>query len=108
MHLEDIASPSDIKKLSVRELRRLAREIKKTIIERVSLNGGHLASNLGVIDSDDSRVSENIGVFPVSPREMKASTILTEPVIAPHRYRQHSEFWKVGIRTENSLRSSPL
>ena len=50
MHLEDIASPSDIKKLSVRELRRLAREIKKTIIERVSLNGGHLASNLGVIE----------------------------------------------------------
>ena len=50
MHLEEITSPADIKELSVRELRKLAREIKKTIIERVSLNGGHLSSNLGVIE----------------------------------------------------------
>lgn len=50
MHLEEITSPADIKELSVRELRKLAREIRKTIIERVSLNGGHLASNLGVIE----------------------------------------------------------
>lgn len=50
MHLEQISSPEDVKKLSIRELRRIAREIKKTIIERVSLNGGHLASNLGVIE----------------------------------------------------------
>jgi 1-deoxy-D-xylulose-5-phosphate synthase len=50
VHLEQITSPADIRKLSLRELKRLAREIKKTIIERVSLNGGHLASNLGVIE----------------------------------------------------------
>jgi len=50
MHLAEITSPADIKKLSVRDLRRIAREIKRTIMERVSLNGGHLASNLGVIE----------------------------------------------------------
>lgn len=48
--LTEISSPEDIKRLSTRELKRLAREIKKTIIERVSVNGGHLASNLGVIE----------------------------------------------------------
>lgn len=50
MHLADIGSPADIKNLSFRELRKLAREMRKMIIERVSLNGGHLASNLGVIE----------------------------------------------------------
>ncbi|KPK45691.1 MAG: 1-deoxy-D-xylulose-5-phosphate synthase [Nitrospira bacterium SM23_35] len=71
MHLEQITSPEDIKRLSVRELRRLAREIKNTIIERVSLNGGHLASNLGVIeltlalhyvfDSPDDKIIWDVG-----------------------------------------------
>jgi 1-deoxy-D-xylulose-5-phosphate synthase len=50
MHLAEISSPADIKDFSIRELRKLAREMRKTIIERVSLNGGHLASNLGVIE----------------------------------------------------------
>jgi 1-deoxy-D-xylulose-5-phosphate synthase len=50
MHLEEITSPADIKNFSMRELRKLAREMRKAIIERVSLNGGHLSSNLGVIE----------------------------------------------------------
>lgn len=50
MNLDQINSPADVKNLSMRELRKLAREIKRTIIERVSINGGHLASNLGVIE----------------------------------------------------------
>jgi 1-deoxy-D-xylulose-5-phosphate synthase len=50
MYLELIKSPSDLKKLSISELKKLARELRETIIERVSINGGHLASNLGVIE----------------------------------------------------------
>ncbi len=50
MDLAHIKSPEDLKKLSARELRKLAKELKSTIIERVSKNGGHLASNLGVIE----------------------------------------------------------
>lgn len=50
MLLEQITSPADIKGLPLRDLRKIAREAKKTIIECVSLNGGHLASNLGVIE----------------------------------------------------------
>jgi 1-deoxy-D-xylulose-5-phosphate synthase len=50
MLLEKIKSPGDLKKLSFSELKNLADELREVIIERVALNGGHLASNLGVID----------------------------------------------------------
>jgi len=48
--LKKIQSPSDVKKLSVEVLRDLAEEIRETIIGIVAQNGGHLASNLGVIE----------------------------------------------------------
>ncbi len=48
--LERVNYPSDIKKLSVDELEDLAEEIRGTMIEVVSKNGGHLASNLGIVE----------------------------------------------------------
>jgi len=48
--LEDIESPEDLKKLSVAELRVLADEIREYILSSVSITGGHLASNLGVVE----------------------------------------------------------
>lgn len=48
--LQSIKKPSDIKKLSDGELNDLADEIRKTLIETVSETGGHLASNLGVVE----------------------------------------------------------
>ena len=50
MHLEDIHSPQDIKNLSYGELEILAKEIRKEIVDTVSKRGGHLASNLGVVE----------------------------------------------------------
>lgn len=50
MPVENIKSPADIKTLSPAELKDLAGEIREIIIERVSINGGHLASNLGVVE----------------------------------------------------------
>lgn len=50
MYLRSIKSPQDLKRLSIPELKELAQELRKTIIERVSINGGHLSSNLGVIE----------------------------------------------------------
>lgn len=50
MYLERINSPSDLKKLSIRELEIYSGELKNYIIKVVTENGGHLASNLGVID----------------------------------------------------------
>ncbi len=48
--IENINSPEDIKKLNTKEKKELAKEIRKYILEIVSENGGHLASNLGVVE----------------------------------------------------------
>ena len=48
--LEKIKSSEDVKKLSKQEKIELAEEIRKYILEVVSENGGHLASNLGVVE----------------------------------------------------------
>ena len=42
--------PADLKKLNIDELETLATEIREKMIKTVSQNGGHLSSNLGVIE----------------------------------------------------------
>ena len=49
--LYDIKSPKDIKNKSISELNELASLIREFIIDRVSEHGGHLSSNLGVIEA---------------------------------------------------------
>ncbi len=49
-YLDKINLPGDIKKLSFDELSVLADEIRGVLIETVSKNGGHLASNLGMVE----------------------------------------------------------
>lgn len=48
--LEKINSPKDLKKLNIKEKDQLSDEIRKYILEVISENGGHLASNLGVVE----------------------------------------------------------
>jgi 1-deoxy-D-xylulose-5-phosphate synthase len=48
--LEQIDSPDDLKKLSIRQLKLLADEIRRFILASVSKTGGHLASNLGAVE----------------------------------------------------------
>jgi 1-deoxy-D-xylulose-5-phosphate synthase len=48
--LDQIESPFDVKKLDPEELERLCSELREEILSTVSRNGGHLASNLGVIE----------------------------------------------------------
>lgn len=50
MVLEMIQKENDIKKLDERQLKELAGEIRQFLIEKISLTGGHLASNLGVVE----------------------------------------------------------
>ena len=50
MYLQEINSPSDLKKLTVEELKSLSSEIRDFLIDNVSNTGGHLGSNLGVVD----------------------------------------------------------
>ena len=49
-YLENINSPSDLKKLNIEQTASLAEEIRQEIIDTVSVNGGHLASNLGIVE----------------------------------------------------------
>ena len=48
--LDRINSPADIKKLNTAQLTALADELRHFLIEKVSETGGHLASNLGVVE----------------------------------------------------------
>ena len=50
MILEKINKPNDIKKLSPIEYNQLADEIRQFLIDKISVTGGHLASNLGVVE----------------------------------------------------------
>ena len=48
--LEQITAPSQLKALSPEQLEMLAKEIREEIITTVASNGGHLASNLGIVE----------------------------------------------------------
>lgn len=50
MVLEMIRQANDIKKLNDEQLKLLAEEIRQFLIEKISRTGGHLASNLGVVE----------------------------------------------------------
>ena len=47
---KNIKKLEDLKRLTIPELKELAKELRQIIIERVAINGGHLASNLGTVD----------------------------------------------------------
>ena len=48
--LDNVNYPNDLKKLNILEKQKLAKEIREYLLEIVSKNGGHLASNLGVVE----------------------------------------------------------
>ncbi|WP_126427513.1 1-deoxy-D-xylulose-5-phosphate synthase [Brevibacillus marinus] len=50
MLLETIHSPADLKKLRVAQLPQLAQEIREFLVKNLAATGGHLASNLGVVE----------------------------------------------------------
>ena len=50
LSLEQIHSPDDIRKMTPSELEALCALLRKTLIQTVSRTGGHLSSNLGVVE----------------------------------------------------------
>jgi 1-deoxy-D-xylulose-5-phosphate synthase len=50
MYLSKISGPSDVKKLTLAECEKLAQEIREFLIDSVSVTGGHLGPNLGVVE----------------------------------------------------------
>lgn len=51
MYIEKINNPQDLKKLNIDECTELASEIRKYLTEKASEKGGHLASNLGLVEA---------------------------------------------------------
>ena len=51
MILDKIGMPCDLKKLSIDEMRLLASEIRELIIKKVNTIGGHMAPNLGIVET---------------------------------------------------------
>lgn len=51
MILDKINSPTDLKTLNINEMNALAKEMRNLIIKKVNTTGGHLAPNLGIIET---------------------------------------------------------
>ena len=51
MYLENINSPSDVKKLNVEELKALSNEVRSTLLKKLSEHGGHIGPNLGFVEA---------------------------------------------------------
>ncbi len=66
--LDRIQTPADVKRLSPDELAKLAIEMRNRIVDAVSRNGGHLASNLGVVELTLALHSVfDFGPYPTGP-----------------------------------------
>src|SRR5580698_11261834 len=48
--LSSIVEPNDLHRLNDKELREVADEVRRAILEHVSKTGGHLSSNLGTVE----------------------------------------------------------
>lgn len=51
MYIEKIDSPNDLKKLNIEECVVLADEIRYALLHAISMTGGHLSSNLGIVEA---------------------------------------------------------
>ncbi|SHF00225.1 1-deoxy-D-xylulose-5-phosphate synthase [Bacteroides faecichinchillae] len=51
MYLENIYSPEDVKKLSVKELNGLSGEIRMALLQKLSEHGGHFGPNFGIVEA---------------------------------------------------------
>ena len=51
MYLENIYSPADVKKLSVKELNELSDEIRVSLLQKLSEHGGHFGPNFGMVEA---------------------------------------------------------
>ena len=50
MEIKDIKDPSFLKEMNIDQLNELASEIREFLVDSVSKTGGHLASNLGIVE----------------------------------------------------------
>jgi 1-deoxy-D-xylulose-5-phosphate synthase len=123
MFLERINSPSDLKTLNAEELKVLAGELRDQIIHTVSINGGHLASNLGVVEltialhrvfnSPDDKIVWDVGHQSYSHklltgRRERFSTIRKENGISGFPRMSESEYDAFGTGHSSTSISAAL
>ena len=51
MYLENINGPSDVKKLTIEEMNKLAVEMRDALLKRASIHGGHFGPNFGMVEA---------------------------------------------------------
>ncbi len=90
--LDNVKSPQDVKSLPEEQLPRLAEELRQKIIETTLENGGHLASNLGMVETTLAlhrvfNVPEDVLLFDVS-HQAYAHKLLTGRADRFHTLRQ--------------------
>lgn len=51
MYLENINGPSDLKKLTIEEMNKLAAEMRDALLKRASIHGGHFGPNFGMVEA---------------------------------------------------------
>lgn len=51
MYLENINGPSDVKKLTIEEMNKLATEMRDALLKRASIHGGHFGPNFGMVEA---------------------------------------------------------
>ncbi|MEZ4568999.1 MAG: 1-deoxy-D-xylulose-5-phosphate synthase N-terminal domain-containing protein [Thermomicrobiales bacterium] len=105
-YLDQINGPADVKKLSIPQLKELAREIRDEVHRVTSINGGHFASNLGsveltlalhyVFDSPTDQIVWDVGHqgYPhklVTGRRDRFDTIRKEDGLSGFLQREESE-----------------
>ena len=78
MILDRINGPQDIRKVPKKDLKKLAQEIREFLIQSISETGGHLASNLGVVEltmamylAFPHRRTRLSGMWDISPTPIK-------------------------------------
>ena len=51
MYLENINGPSDVKKLTIEEMNKLAAEMRDALLKRASIHGGHFGPNFAMVEA---------------------------------------------------------
>jgi len=123
MVIEKINFPSDLKKIAQKDLPLLASEIRSIIIDTVSRNGGHLASNLGateltialhyVFDTPGDKIIWDVGHQTyahkiLTGRKEKFGTIRRQGGLSGFPRRCESEYDPFGVGHSSTSVSAAL
>ncbi|MDR2351341.1 MAG: 1-deoxy-D-xylulose-5-phosphate synthase, partial [Endomicrobium sp.] len=121
--LDAVNNPQDLKKLNKEELSLLAKEIREEIINTISVNGGHLAPSLGVVeltlamhyvfDSPRDKIIWDVGHQSyahkiLTGRKNKFKTIRTHNGLSGFPHRSESEHDAFGVGHSSTSISAAL